>query len=124
MKQMKLEGALKLYTVLYFLAFLFTFMMSVPMLKHVMPKSECLLFVQVRKLDTNNTNNDYNWCFQETYSKGKPSFSYGSPGGCLAAGFLPLVVALGALGLTFFQVSFHFPFPCSLSFLHLILLSP
>ena len=48
MKQMKLEGALKLYTVLYFLAFLFTFMMSVPMLKHVMPKSECLLFVQVR----------------------------------------------------------------------------
>jgi len=85
MKQMKLEGALKLYTVLYFLAFLLTFMMSVPMLKHVMPQSKCLLFVQ------------------ETYSKGKPSFSYGSPGGCQAAGFLPLVVALGALGLTFFQ---------------------
>ena len=51
LKAMKLEGALKLYTALYFLAFLFTFMMSVPMLKHVMPKSECLLFVQV--LDTN-----------------------------------------------------------------------
>ena len=48
LKAMKLEGALKLYTVLYFLAFLFTFMMSVPMLKHVMPKSECLLFVQVQ----------------------------------------------------------------------------
>ena len=47
MKQMKLEGALKLYTVLYFLAFLLTFMMSVPMLKHVMPQSKCLLFVQV-----------------------------------------------------------------------------
>ena len=70
---MKLEGALKLYMVgskicfcknitnhiylqvisvfpsqvLYFLAFLFTFMMSVPMLKHVMPQSKCLLFVQV-----------------------------------------------------------------------------
>ena len=58
MKQMKLEGALKLYTVLYFLAFLFTFMMSVPMLKHVMPKSECLLFVQV--LDTNLNTYDPN----------------------------------------------------------------
>jgi len=85
MKQMKLEGALKLYMVLYFLAFLFTFMMSVPMLKHVMPQSKCLLFVQ--------ENND----------KGKPSFEYGSPGGCMAAGFLPLVVALGALALMFFQ---------------------
>ena len=115
MKQMKLEGALKLYTVLYFLAFLFTFMMSVPMLKHVMPKSECLLFVQVCYSSHNllpsgpeksNTYHDNQYCQQETYAKGKPSFSYGSPGGCLAAGFLPLVVALGALGLTFFQVSF------------------
>ncbi len=46
MKQMKLDGALKLYTVLYFLAFLLTFMMAVPMLEHVMPQSKCLLFVQ------------------------------------------------------------------------------
>ena len=68
MKQMKLDGALKLYTVdilyhikityivllqvLYFFAFLFTFMMSVPMLKHVMPESKCLLFVQVQIIVT------------------------------------------------------------------------
>jgi len=82
MKPMKLEGALKLYMVLYSLAFLFTFMMSVPMLKHVMPKSECLLFVQQSFTD---------------------KFVYGNPGGCMATGILPLVVALGALGLIFFQ---------------------
>jgi len=82
---MKLDGALKLYTVLYFFAFLFTFMMSVPMLKHVMPESKCLLFVQ------------------EDNSKGKQSFTYGPAGGCMAAGWLPLLVALGALGLAFFQ---------------------
>ena len=45
MKPMKLEGALKLYMVLYFLAFLATFMVTVPMLLHVVPESECLLFV-------------------------------------------------------------------------------
>ena len=45
MKPMKLEGALKLYLVLYFLAFLATFMVTVPMLLHVVPESECLLFV-------------------------------------------------------------------------------
>ena len=45
MKPMKLEGALKLYMVLYFLAFLSTFMIIVPMLLHVVPESECLLFV-------------------------------------------------------------------------------
>ena len=45
MKPMKLEGALKLYSVLYFLAFLATFMVTVPMLLHVVPESECLLFV-------------------------------------------------------------------------------
>ena len=62
MKPMKLEGALKLYMVLYFLAFLATFMMSVPMLLHVVPLSECLLFVDYH--------NDQN-----------RKFTYGSPGG-------------------------------------------
>ena len=62
MKPMKLEGALKLYMVLYFLAFLATFMMSVPMLLHVVPLSECLLFV------------DY------SYDQNR-KFTYGSPGG-------------------------------------------
>jgi len=85
MKPMKLEGALKLYMALYFLAFLFTFLMSIPMLKHVLPKNECLLFVE------------------ETHAKGKPSFQYGNPGGCMAAGFLPLLVCVGALGLMFVQ---------------------
>ena len=62
MKPMKLEGALKLYGVLYFLAFIFTFLMSIPMLMHVMPKSECLLFVQ-------------------TSHEQSKKFEYGSPGG-------------------------------------------
>lgn len=62
MKPMKLEGALKLYMVLYFLAFLATFMMSVPMLLHVVPLSECLLFV------------DY------SYDQNR-KFTYGPPGG-------------------------------------------
>jgi len=84
MKPMKLEGALKLYMVLYFLAFLATFMMSVPMLLHVVPLSECLLFV------------DY------SYDQNR-KFTYGSPGGCYAAGVLPLVVAVGAVGLMFVQ---------------------
>eukprot|EP00090_Calanus_glacialis_P001056 TRINITY_DN10752_c0_g1_i1.p1 TRINITY_DN10752_c0_g1~~TRINITY_DN10752_c0_g1_i1.p1 ORF type:complete len:485 (+),score=71.77 TRINITY_DN10752_c0_g1_i1:100-1554(+) len=84
MKPMKLEGALKLYMVLYFFAFLFTFLMSIPMLLHVMPKSECLLFVK--------TSNDQ-----------EKKFEYGSPGGCMAAGILPLLVALGALGLMLAQ---------------------
>jgi len=81
---MKLEGALKLYMVLYFFAFVFTFLMSIPMLLHVMPKSECILFVQ------------------SNYDPSK-KFEYGSPGGCMAAGILPLLVALGALGLMFAQ---------------------
>ena len=51
---MKLEGALKLYMVLYFLAFLATFMVTVPMLLHVVPESECLLFVTY-----SNDQNDY-----------------------------------------------------------------
>lgn len=84
MKPMKLEGALKLYMVLYFFAFLFTFLMSIPMLLHVMPKSECLLFVK--------TSRDQ-----------EKKFEYGSPGGCIAAGVLPLLVAVGALGLMLAQ---------------------
>ena len=62
MKPMKLEGALKLYMVLYFFAFVFTFLMSIPMLLHVMPKSECILFVH------------------SNYDQSK-KFEYGSPGG-------------------------------------------
>jgi len=81
---MKLEGALKLYMVLYFFAFLFTFFMSIPMLLHVLPKSECLLFVAAGREQSKK-------------------FEYGSPGGCMAAGVLPLVVALGALGLMWAQ---------------------
>lgn len=84
MKPMKLEGALKLYMVLYFLAFLSTFMIIVPMLLHVVPESECLLFV--------------------TYSNDQNAKNaYGPPGGCYAVGILPLVVACGALGLMFVQ---------------------
>ena len=84
MKPMKLEGALKLYIALYFIAFIATFLMSVPMLMHVVPKSECLLFVQ------------------SSYDQNR-KFTYGSPGGCYAAGMLPLVVAVGAVGLMFVQ---------------------
>ena len=62
MKPMKLEGALKLYMVLYFVAFLFTFLMSIPMLMHVLPKSECLLFVGAGREQSKK-------------------FEYGSPGG-------------------------------------------
>jgi len=84
MKPMKLEGALKLYMVLYFIAFLLTFLMSIPMLLHVVPMSECLLFVT------------------SSYEQSK-RFEYGSPNGCYAAGTLPLVVAVGAIGLMFVQ---------------------
>ena len=62
MKPMKLEGALKLYMVLYFIAFLLTFLMSIPMLLHVVPMSECLLFVT------------------SSYEQSK-RFEYGSPNG-------------------------------------------
>ena len=44
-KGMKLDQALKLYIVLYCICFLLTWLVSVPMLIHVVPKSECLLFV-------------------------------------------------------------------------------
>ena len=42
---MKLDAALKLYIALYCLCFLLTWLISVPMLIHVTPQSECLLFV-------------------------------------------------------------------------------
>ena len=42
---MKLDTALKLYIALYVLCFLLTWLISVPMLLHVSPRSECLLFV-------------------------------------------------------------------------------
>jgi len=85
MKPMKLEKALMLYMVLYFIAFISTFLVSIPMLLHVVPKSECLLFV--------GYSNEHN-----------REFFYGSPGGCYAAGLLPLVVAVGAIGLGFLQL--------------------
>ena len=44
-KGMKLDAALKLYIALYCLCFLLTWLISVPMLIHVTPQSECLLFV-------------------------------------------------------------------------------
>ena len=44
-KGMKLDQALKLYIALYCLCFLLTWLISVPMLIHVTPQSECLLFV-------------------------------------------------------------------------------
>ena len=37
----------KLTVSLYLLAVLFTILTSIPMLRHVLPKSECLLFVKV-----------------------------------------------------------------------------
>jgi hypothetical protein len=42
---MKLDQALKLYIALYCVCFLLTWLISVPMLIHVTPQSECLLFV-------------------------------------------------------------------------------
>lgn len=42
---MRLDTSLKLYMVLYVLCFALTWLVSVPMLVHVMPRSECLLFV-------------------------------------------------------------------------------
>ena len=42
---MRLDSALKLYIGLYVVCFLFTWLVSVPMLIMVMPQSECLLFV-------------------------------------------------------------------------------
>ena len=44
-KGMKLDQALKLYIALYCVAFMLTWLISVPMLIHVTPQSECLLFV-------------------------------------------------------------------------------
>jgi hypothetical protein len=44
-KGMKLEQALKLYIAMYVVCFLLTWLVSVPMLVHVSPQSECLLFV-------------------------------------------------------------------------------
>ena len=45
MAGMKLDSALKLYIGLYVLCFCLTWLVSVPMLVHVSPQSECLLFV-------------------------------------------------------------------------------
>ena len=42
---MKLDQALKLYIALYVLCFLLCWIVCVPMLLHVTPQSECLLFV-------------------------------------------------------------------------------
>jgi hypothetical protein len=42
---MKLDAALQLYIGLYVVCFLLTWLISVPMLIHVTPQSECLLFV-------------------------------------------------------------------------------
>lgn len=42
---MRLDSALKLYIGLYVVCFLLTWIISVPMLIHVTPQSECLLFV-------------------------------------------------------------------------------
>ena len=44
-KGMKLDQALKLYIALYCVCFMLTWLISVPMLIHVTPQSECLLFV-------------------------------------------------------------------------------
>jgi len=42
---MKLDTALKVYIVLYVVAFALTFLVSVPMLIHTTPRGECLLYV-------------------------------------------------------------------------------
>ena len=62
-KGMKLDQALKLYIGLYCLCFLLTWLISIPMLVHVMPERECLLFVN-------------------------PYFEYGSSAGKLLGNFL------------------------------------
>eukprot|EP00093_Oithona_nana_P001728 01728.XXX_6355_9210_1 [CDS] Oithona nana genome sequencing. len=68
-KGMKLDQALKLYIALYFLCFGLTWMISVPMLIHVTPESECLLFVS-------------------------PYVKYGPSAACNFVGFAPIAVAL------------------------------
>ncbi|XP_023344831.1 uncharacterized protein LOC111714049 isoform X2 [Eurytemora carolleeae] len=77
LRPMKLEGALKLYIALYSLALSLTFLTSIPMLKHVGPEGDCLLFTT------------------------PPPIAYGSTGGCYISGIIPIFVAVCALGLIF-----------------------
>jgi len=74
----------KLTISLYLLAMLLTILTSIPMLRHVLPKSECLLFVKEIEVADKTT-----------------SLQYGPPAGCLTAGLLPLFVCLAGLCLTF-----------------------
>lgn len=69
---MKLDTALKLYIVLYVLCFALTWFISVPMLIHVAPDNECLLFVT-------------------------PYMRYGSAATCYIMGLTPIFVAVCAL---------------------------
>ncbi|TRY81014.1 hypothetical protein TCAL_15529 [Tigriopus californicus] len=69
---MKLDTALKLYIALYVLCFALTWFISVPMLIHVSPENECLLFVT-------------------------PYVRYGSAATCYLMGLAPIFVAVCAL---------------------------
>ncbi len=97
-KGMKLDQALKLYIALYCVCFLLTWLISVPMLIHVTPQAECLLFVT-------------------------PYIQYGSPSGksilvinheihpwsclisaCYMMGYMPIFVAVATLVLIVLHV--------------------
>jgi len=69
---MKLDQALKLYISLYVLCFMLTWLVSIPMLVHVMPHQECLLFVQ-------------------------RTIEYGPAGACTFVGIAPILVAVATV---------------------------
>merc|ERR1711899_281274 len=78
-KGMKLDCASKLYICLYCVCFLLTFLISVPMLIHVTPQSECLLFVT-------------------------PYIEYGPSGACNFVGYAPILVAVATVVLIILHV--------------------
>ena len=71
----------KLTISLYLLAILFTILTSIPMLRHVLPKSECLLFVKVVSM-TSCIAHMYSFAHQEIEVADKTtSLQYGTPDG-------------------------------------------
>ena len=82
---MKSETALKLHLVLTLLAFLSTFMTMVPMLLHVVPNSDCLLYVSNFLADPEPIWSDWlHGVTQKPLAQIKQNIQhayYGSPGG-------------------------------------------
>ena len=98
---MKLDGALKLYIGLYVVCFLLTWLISVPMLIHVTPQSECLLFVTPRVQYGNPAcespcSNMY--CIRDGITNNV------SISACNIVGVIPIAVACCALVLIFLHI--------------------